>query len=28
MPNTDIGCYEEIDLWLKLGWIKLYKEEI
>jgi len=27
MPNTDIGCYEEIDLWLKLGWIKLYKEE-
>jgi len=26
MPNTDIGCYEEIDLWLKLGWIKLYKE--
>lgn len=28
MPNTDIGCYEEIDLWLKLGWIKLYKEKI
>lgn len=26
MPNTDIGCYEEIDLWLKFGWIKLYKE--
>lgn len=26
MPSTDIGCYEEIDLWLKLGWIKLYKE--
>lgn len=26
-PSTDVGCYEEIDLWLKLGWIKLYKEE-
>lgn len=26
MPNTDIGCYEEIDLWIKIGWIKLYKE--
>lgn len=27
IPDTDIGCYQEIDLWLKLGWIKLYKEE-
>ena len=27
MPSVDIGCYEEIDLWLKLGWIKLYEEE-
>lgn len=27
MPSTDVGCYEEIDLWLKLGWIKIYKEE-
>lgn len=26
-PNTDIACYEEINLWLKLGWIKLYEEE-
>ena len=26
-PSQDVGCYEEIDLWLKLGWIKLYKEE-
>jgi len=26
MPCTDVGCYEEIDLWLKLGWIKLYEE--
>lgn len=27
MPSTDVGCYEEIDLWLKFGWIKLYEEE-
>ncbi len=27
MPSTDIGCHEEINLWLKLGWIKLYEEE-
>lgn len=27
MPSTEVGCYEEINLWLKLGWIKLYKEE-
>lgn len=27
MPANDIGCYEEINLWLKLGWIKLYEEE-
>lgn len=27
MPSTNVGCYEEIDLWLKLGWIKLYEEE-
>lgn len=27
MPSTDVGCYEEIDLWLKLGWIKLYEVE-
>lgn len=26
-PNEEVGCYEEIDLWLKLGWIKLYEEE-
>ena len=26
-PSQDVGCYEEIDLWLKLGWIKLHKEE-
>ncbi len=24
---SDIGCYEEINLWLELGWIKLYEEE-
>ncbi len=27
MPSTNVGCYEEIDLWLKLGWIKLYEEK-
>lgn len=27
MPSTNVGCYEEINLWLKLGWIKLYEEE-
>ncbi len=27
MPSQDVQCYEEIDLWLKLGWIKLYEEE-
>lgn len=27
MPSSEVGCYEEINLWLKLGWIKLYEEE-
>ena len=27
MPNHDVPCYEEINLWLKLGWIRLYGEE-
>ncbi len=27
MPSNKVGCYEEINLWLKLGWIKLYEEE-
>lgn len=27
VPSPDVGCYEEINLWLKLGWIKLYKEK-
>lgn len=27
MPSQDVQCYEEINLWLKLGWIKLYEEE-
>lgn len=26
MPSQEVGCYEEINLWLKLGWIKLYGE--
>lgn len=27
MPSKEIQCYEEINLWLKLGWIRLYGEE-
>lgn len=27
IPSKEVQCYEEIDLWLKLGWIRLYKEE-
>ena len=27
MPSPGVQCYDEICLWLKLGWIKLYKEE-
>ena len=27
MPSKDVSCYEEIDLWRKLGWIRLYEEE-
>lgn len=27
MPDRSVQCYDEIDLWLKLGWIKIYKEE-
>ena len=26
MPSQDVQCYEEISLWLKLGWIKLYDD--
>ncbi len=26
-PCIDVWCYEEIKLWLDLGWIKLYEEE-
>ncbi len=26
MPSSNVGCFEEINLWLKLGWIKLYEE--
>lgn len=27
IPSKNVQCYEEINLWLKLGWIKLYKEK-
>lgn len=26
MPSKEVQCYEEINLWLKFGWIKLYEE--
>ena len=26
MPDEKNNCYEEIKLWLDLGWIKLYEE--
>ncbi len=26
MPSKDVQCYEEINLWLNLGWIKLFNE--
>lgn len=28
MPSEQVQSYEEIVLWLKLGWIKLYEENI
>ena len=27
MPSVEVQCYEEIKLWLELGWIKLYMED-
>lgn len=27
-PGVDVDCYEEINLWLQLGWITLYEKEI
>ncbi len=26
MPSRDVECYNEINLWLELGWIKLFEE--
>ena len=26
MPSIEVSCYDEIKLWLELGWIRLYKE--
>lgn len=28
MPDKSVKCYEEIILWLELGWIKLWDNEI
>lgn len=27
MPSPKVQCYEEIKLWLELGWIELYDEK-
>lgn len=27
MPSENVACYDEINLWLKIGWIKLYEED-
>lgn len=27
LPDKNVQCYDEINLWLKLGWIRLYHEE-
>ena len=26
MPSIEVSCYDEIKLWLELGWIRLYRE--
>lgn len=28
MPSENTPCYEDIKLWLELGWIRLFEEEI
>lgn len=28
MPDKSVACYDDIKLWLNLGWIRLYEEEI
>ncbi len=27
MPSREVQCYDEIKIWLELGWIKLYNEK-
>ncbi len=27
MPSKEVSSYEEVTLWLKLGWIKIWKED-
>lgn len=27
MPSPEIACFDEIKLWLELGWIELYEEK-
>ncbi len=26
MPDKSVNCYDEINLWLKLGWIRLWQK--
>lgn len=28
MPSYQVSSYEEVKVWLELGWIKLYEEEV
>lgn len=27
MPSHEVQCYDEIKLWIELGWIRLYKNQ-
>lgn len=27
LPDKNVQCYDEVNLWLKLGWITLFQEE-
>ena len=27
MPSKEVQCYDEIKIWVELGWIRLYKED-
>ena len=27
MPSREVSCYDEVKLWLELGWVKLFKRK-